>query len=31
MAQNGAEAKNIKLVSHNDLNGFGNGGEGMAM
>ncbi|MCH8062611.1 MAG: hypothetical protein IH861_08920 [Chloroflexi bacterium] len=31
MPQNGAEAKNIKLVSHNDLNGFGNGGEGMAM
>jgi hypothetical protein len=26
-----AEAKNLRLLSHNDLNGFGNGGEGLAL
>jgi len=27
----GAESKNMRLVAHNDLNGRGNGGEGMAL
>jgi hypothetical protein len=27
----GAESKNIRLLAHNDLNGKGNGGEGMAL
>src|SRR6266498_4139001 len=27
----GAESKNIRLLAHNDLNGRGNGGEGMAL
>ena len=31
MSQNDAESNKLKLLSHNDLNGFGNGGEGMAM
>ena len=26
-----AEAKNVRLLSHNDLGGFGNGGEGLAL
>ncbi len=26
-----AEAHNLRLLSHNDLNGFGNGGEGLAL
>jgi hypothetical protein len=26
-----AEAKNMRLVGHNNLNGFGNGGEGLAL
>src|SRR5712691_466161 len=26
-----AEAKNMRLIGHSDLNGFGNGGEGMAL
>ena len=26
-----AEAKNLKLLSQHDLNGFGNGGEGLAL
>lgn len=25
------ESRNLKLIAHNDLNGFGNGGEGLAM
>ena len=31
MAQNGALAKNMRLLGHNDLGGFGNCGEGMAI
>jgi len=31
MTQANAESKNMTLLSHNDLNGFGDGGEGMAM
>jgi hypothetical protein len=27
----GAEARNMRLISHNNLNGFGNGGEGLAL
>lgn len=26
-----AEARNLRLLSHNDLNGQGNGGEGMSL
>ena len=26
-----AEAKNMRLVGHNNLSGFGNGGEGLAL
>jgi hypothetical protein len=28
---NGAEAKNMRLLGHHDLGGFGNGGEGLAL
>lgn len=28
---NGAESKNIRLLGHHDLGGFGNGGEGLAL
>lgn len=31
MTQTNAESNNLKLLSQNDLNGFGDGGEGMAM
>src|SRR2546428_4808811 len=31
MTQNGALAKNMRLLGHNDLGGFGNCGEGMAI
>src|SRR5262252_7975032 len=31
MATYNQEIKNMKLVSHHDLNGFGNGGEGVAL
>ena len=31
MTQNAEEAKNLKLLSHHDLNGFANGGEGLAL
>ena len=31
MITRGAEAKNMKLISQHDLNGFGNGGEGMGL
>ncbi len=31
MAQATAEIKNMTLISHNDLGGFGNGGEGIAL
>src|SRR5207249_11841335 len=31
MTQNGALSKNMRLLGHNDLGGFGNGGEGMAI
>ena len=31
MAQNGATAKKMRLLGHNDLGGFGNCGEGMAI
>lgn len=30
-AQRGAEAHNMVLVGHNDLNGLGDGGEGLAL
>src|SRR5690349_9287898 len=30
-AQSGAEARNMVLVGHNDLNGHGDGGEGLAL
>jgi len=30
MATYNQEIKNMKLISHHDLNGFGNGGEGVA-
>ncbi len=30
-AQNSAEQKNMALIGHNDLNGHGDGGEGMAI
>ena len=31
MATYNQEIKNMKLVSHHDLDGFGNGGEGVAL
>ena len=31
MSENSAESRNMTLLSQNDLNGFGNGGEGLAM
>src|SRR5258707_15810389 len=31
MAQNGASAKNMRLLGHTDMGGFGNCGEGMAI
>ena len=31
MPQTTEEAKNIQLIAHHDLDGFGNGGEGMAL
>ena len=31
MTQTGTEAKNLRLLAHHDLNGFGNGGEGIAL
>ena len=31
MAQNGASAKNMRLLGHTDMGGFGNCGEGMAL
>src|SRR2546429_7659444 len=31
MTQNGALSKNMRLLGHNDLGGFGNCGEGMAI
>ena len=31
MATQTQEIKNMKLIAHNDLNGFGNGGEGMSL
>ncbi len=31
MADNGALSKNMRLLGHNDLGGFGNCGEGMAI
>lgn len=31
MPQTGAESHNMRLIAHHDLNGFGNGGEGMAL
>jgi len=30
-SSNGVESKNMRLIGHNDLGGFGNGGEGMAL
>src|SRR6186997_824657 len=30
-AQSGAESRNMVLVGHNDLNGLGDGGEGLAL
>ena len=30
-AQRGADARNVVLVGHNDLNGQGDGGEGLAL
>ena len=31
MNQSGAESQNMRLLSHNDLGGYGNGGEGLAL
>ena len=31
MTQNGALSKNMRLLGHHDLGGFGNCGEGMAI
>ena len=31
MTTDAAESKNLKLISHHDLGGFGNGGEGLAL
>ena len=31
MSQFGAESQNMRLLSHNDLGGYGNGGEGLAL
>ena len=31
MAQNGASSKNMRLLGHTDMGGFGNCGEGMAI
>ena len=31
MATYNQEIKNMKLISHHDLNGFGNAGEGVAL
>ena len=31
MTQSTEEIKNLKLLSHHDLNGFGTGGEGLAL
>jgi hypothetical protein len=31
MAQRTAESRNMVLVGHNDLNGLGDGGEGLAL
>src|SRR5262249_110213 len=31
MATHNQEIKNMKLISHHDLNGFGNAGEGVAL
>ena len=31
MTTNAENAKNIKLIAHHDLDGFGNGGEGIAL
>jgi len=31
MPENTAEAKNMRLIGHHDLDGFGNGGEGIAL
>ena len=31
MTQSTAESKNLRLLSHHDLNGFGNGGEGIGI
>ena len=30
-SQRGADARNMELVGHNDLNGRGDGGEGLAL
>ena len=30
-ASNGAQSKNIRLLGHHDLGGFGNGGEGLGL
>jgi hypothetical protein len=30
-AQRAAESRNVELVGHNDLNGLGDGGEGLAL
>ena len=30
-SSNGAEAKNMRLLGHHDLGGFGNGGEGLGL